>query len=345
MAFKVPFVIFNKCVFPVRLSTTVTVSLSSRLMLENDKELLVLSTASLDRKSSFRLLIEMRTQHAQSSLCAVVHVLQTLAQSQTEKMNFPTTFLQLFFERGKRFPEFIFVDQIVMDAFVVRKETKKDEEPKEDGKRSREAPTEEKDSKKLKTEVKLRLIPIKDGKVRWCAQFLSKTEADDLMKHLLEEMEWTQGEISMYGKKVKTPRLQSWMADESVNNVGLYQSQKQRPWTPPVQRIRESIESILQCKFDYVLINYYRNGQDYISFHADREAIPEGKNIIASLSLGATRRFILKHQIDATETIELSLLHGSLVTMEETTQQFWKHSVPKEKSVTLPRINLTFRIQ
>lgn len=89
----------------------------------------------------------------------------------------------------------------------------------------------------------------------------------------------------------------------------------------------------------------YRDGNDFIGFHRDDEADVPGKNVIASLSLGTTRKFVLKHYKDQrnTNTHTLSLAHGSLVVMMGDTQKDWRHGVPKDESVKTSRINLTFR--
>eukprot|EP01118_Nematostelium_gracile_P005071 TRINITY_DN16079_c0_g1_i1.p1 TRINITY_DN16079_c0_g1~~TRINITY_DN16079_c0_g1_i1.p1 ORF type:complete len:232 (-),score=84.02 TRINITY_DN16079_c0_g1_i1:34-729(-) len=197
--------------------------------------------------------------------------------------------------------------------------------------------------KKIKKE-QLDPILIKDGVLRWSKNFLSEEEADALYDHLVEELNWVQGEMTIYGKKVKTPRIQSWVADEDMVVKELFQKQKQHPWTPQLTVVRERIESILGCRFDYLLLNRYRDGNDYIGWHADREAIKEGKDHIASISLGAPRRFILRHN-KTNEKIEYSLTKGSLIVMEGATQANWKHTVPKQLTVKDQRINLTFRIK
>eukprot|EP01114_Cavostelium_apophysatum_P024779 TRINITY_DN9830_c0_g1_i2.p1 TRINITY_DN9830_c0_g1~~TRINITY_DN9830_c0_g1_i2.p1 ORF type:complete len:217 (-),score=41.03 TRINITY_DN9830_c0_g1_i2:120-770(-) len=189
---------------------------------------------------------------------------------------------------------------------------------------------------------KIDIIPITNGAVRYDKGFLPQDEADALFEHLMKVCKWEQGEIPMYGKKFLTPRKQSWMADADLPGTSLYQKQEKIVWTPEVSEVKKRLESLLGRRFNYVLFNLYRDGKDYISWHADKEAIPEDKNIVASVSLGATRRFLLKHNISK-ETLEYSLTNGSLITMEGEIQQYWKHTVPKEAKVTTPRINLTFR--
>ncbi len=186
---------------------------------------------------------------------------------------------------------------------------------------------------------------LEDGAiVMWLPDFMSKNDSEELFKHLYDGFEWFQSDMPMYGKIVKTPRLQCVMATEG-SKPSLYSKRAPLKWDPAVDKIREKIEKTLKMSksFDYVLMNLYRDGNDYISWHRDREAEGEGKNIIASLSLGATRKFILKH---STKEVEKTffLTSGSLIVMAGETQKSWKHTVPKEKKVTTPRINLTFRL-
>lgn len=198
------------------------------------------------------------------------------------------------------------------------------------------------------------------GRLKWDPNFLSKEEADDLFEHLMKTCNWVHGEVPFYGThtKVLTPRLQSWMAYEDTVVKDLFQKQKQIVWTDKVKITKEKLEKMLNCKFDYVLLNLYRNGKDMIAYHSDGEAIPEGKNIIASISLGETRKFLMKpksvlkkndennHSLDIKEEriVEYKLNHGSLIVMLGDTQKYWRHSIPKEESITKPRINMTFRI-
>eukprot|EP01132_Coremiostelium_polycephalum_P000454 gene454-574_t len=148
-------------------------------------------------------------------------------------------------------------------------------------------------------------------------------------------------EIQMWGKQIKLPRLQSCMADPDVRPL-IYQKQQAFPWTEPMLHLKTTLEELLNCKFDFVLINFYRDGRDYIGFHSDREAIDLDCRTIASVSLGATRRFLLRH-IKSKEQTEYSLNNGALIVMDGECQKHYKHSVPKELKILQPRINLTFR--
>jgi len=155
------------------------------------------------------------------------------------------------------------------------------------------------------------------------------------------------------GSSFKIPRMQSWMAESPYKVVkSLTQKQPALVWSEDIQALKKKIEEALdsRCIFDYVLINLYRDGTDSIGFHRDDEASGFSasgwpKNIIASVSLGEPRTFILQHKTDRNEeTLKYRLPSGSLIVMDGETQEYYVHSVPKEPEITKPRINLTFRV-
>jgi len=181
------------------------------------------------------------------------------------------------------------------------------------------------------------------GYVHFWKNFLTAERAGEIFTKLEETIDWKQSDFKIYGKPVKTPRLQCWMADNESVKADLYLKTPPKPWSEEIGTIKKAIETMVNFTFDYVLINKYRDGKDYIGFHADREHIAEGKNVIASISLGTPRRFVMRHKSKNLGTIEYALTTGSLLVMGGTTQKFWKHAVPKQLRVTSPRINLTFR--
>ena len=183
-----------------------------------------------------------------------------------------------------------------------------------------------------------------DGEVIVYPSFFAELESDRLFKQLLSTTYWRQDRIKMFGKEVDLPRLTAWYGDEGKSYK--YSGIKMNPdvWTPTLLLIKERVKKAIKLNFDSVLINLYRHGKDYMSWHSDDE-LELGKNpIIASVSFGATRRFQLRHKSNKDlDTVELSLTHGSLIIMKGSTQHFWKHQVPKTTKVSTPRINLTFR--
>ena len=182
-----------------------------------------------------------------------------------------------------------------------------------------------------------------DGHVEYCESFLSSYFSKQLFESLIT-LNFKQSEIYVSDEKtVLTPRLQAWMSDDNIN-ASIYTILNPNPWSKEVLILKNKLEEITQFKFDYVLINYYRDGKDYISYHSDREAIGDGKNVICSISLGETRKFVLKHLDKTIPKRTFFLENGSLIIMKgDNTQIYWKHTITKTTLVENPRINLTFR--
>ena len=113
-------------------------------------------------------------------------------------------------------------------------------------------------------------------------------------------------------------------------------------WTAVLAEVRRKVEAAANAPFNSVLLNFYRDGQDSIGYHSDAEPELGVNPIIASISLGSVRQFILKH-VKSGEKLKLDLAHGSLLVMGGTCQHHWVHGLPKTKAAVGPRINLTFR--
>ena len=101
------------------------------------------------------------------------------------------------------------------------------------------------------------------------------------------------------------------------------------------------MEEVTGETYNFTLVNYYADGSDSISYHSDSETFLGPEPCIASLSLGGTRNFHLRHT--KTKTVEKFVLaDGDMVVMRGRTQHEWEHSVPKRKNAE-GRINITFR--
>lgn len=182
------------------------------------------------------------------------------------------------------------------------------------------------------------------GRIEYIPDFLTQQKAAELYDHLLNNVNWDQGAYKMYGKVIKTPRLLSSMKDEEFKMEDAYKATVYNTggWTEPVKEVKEMIEKRLGIKIIYAQMNYYRNGKDYIGFHADRE-LDEG-GVIASISLGAERKFVLHKKLNKQKKYEFFLENGSLLTMDyKAANKNYKHSLPKAPKVTEGRINITFR--
>ncbi len=167
-------------------------------------------------------------------------------------------------------------------------------------------------------------------------------DADHLFQSLMAEVPWKHEQITLFGKPQTMPRLTCWMGDAAYTYSGL--TNVPAPWNENVQRIRDVAEKLSGTDFNGVLLNLYRDGRDSMGWHADDEAALDSAPIIASVSLGATRRFRFKPKPHHTaQALGVDLAHASVLVMRGATQKNWLHAVPKSAKKLAPRINLTFR--
>jgi alkylated DNA repair dioxygenase AlkB/uncharacterized protein YerC len=183
-----------------------------------------------------------------------------------------------------------------------------------------------------------------DGYVSLYENLFTPKESQNLFSKLLNHIPWQQDNIKRFGQSIPLPRLTAWYGDAGKSYT--YSGITMNPliWTPPLLRIKNKIEKITQHQFNSVLLNQYRHGKDSVAWHSDDEPELGKEPIIASVSFGATRQFMLKHKFKAEiKPITLNLTSGSLLLMKGKTQECWLHQVPKTGKEIAPRINLTFR--
>ncbi len=186
-------------------------------------------------------------------------------------------------------------------------------------------------------------ISIQDGELRLYPHFFSPEEREPFFTQLKENINWQQEEIKLYGRSIPLPRLTAWFGDEGKTYMYSGITVEPEPWTPTLSKIKRRIEEVSNVTFNSVLLNYYRNERDSVSWHSDDE--PElGKDpIIGSVSFGDVRTFQLKHKTDKSLKISKDLPDGSYLVMAGSTQHHWLHQIPKRTRKIGPRINLTFR--
>ncbi|PZO26007.1 MAG: alpha-ketoglutarate-dependent dioxygenase AlkB [Flavobacteriaceae bacterium] len=191
--------------------------------------------------------------------------------------------------------------------------------------------------------TKADLVSIRNGEYIYFPNFFSRSESDIYFQKLKADILWKQESMHMYGKEVLFPRLTAWYGDNdkpySFSGITL----EPLSWTKELLEIKNKIEPISKTKFNSVLLNKYRDGNDSISWHTDAEKELGTNPIIGSVNFGATRKFQLRH-IETKEKIEIELAHGSLLIMQGELQHFWQHQVPKTAKKINERINLTFRV-
>ena len=172
---------------------------------------------------------------------------------------------------------------------------------------------------------------------------LGLSAADAAFTALRTKIAWRQDHLRMFGELVPVPRLEAWIADEGLDYTYSGIHHDPDPWIDELIELRELSSAHAGSTFNSVLCNLYRDGNDGVDWHADDEPEFGQLPVIASLSLGATRRFDLRRVDDHSVKVELDLHHGDLVIMRGTTQLLWRHRVPKTKKLVGERINLTFR--
>lgn len=187
------------------------------------------------------------------------------------------------------------------------------------------------------------LVLKRDGlDISYQENFVIPEIADQWFERLLHETAWQQDTITVYGKKHLTPRLSYWMGESWMSYSYSQHTMQPHPWQALPLTIKHTIETATGERFNSVLINYYRDGQDSNGWHADDELELGLEPVIASLSLGVARDFHLRNKQDHSDKYTLCLENGSLLMMRGSTQTRWQHHVPKRASAG-PRINLTFR--
>lgn len=191
--------------------------------------------------------------------------------------------------------------------------------------------------------MSLEQITLADGSLAYDPAFLSPDEAEPLLQQLSEQLSWRQDRIRLFGKEHAIPRLQLFMGEPGIRYRYSNLTLETVPWHPAVKQLKELIEAESGFPFNAVLLNLYRNGQDSMGWHSDDEP-EQGQNpVIASVSLGETRRFLLRRKDNHKTRYEIALPNGSLLLMAGALQHFWQHSVPRTQKPRQPRINLTFR--
>lgn len=189
----------------------------------------------------------------------------------------------------------------------------------------------------------MEIIPLPNAMIAFYPQFLSTSQANELFETLYKETPWQQDPITVFGKTYPQPRLTALYGNNglpySYSNIVM----QPHPFTQKMNVLLKKIETVSKTVFTSVLMNLYRDGMDSNGWHSDDEKELGMNPVIASLSLGTTRMFHLRHKFDKSQRHKMELTHGSLLLMSGETQHQWQHQIPKTKKTVGPRINLTFR--
>jgi alkylated DNA repair dioxygenase AlkB len=186
--------------------------------------------------------------------------------------------------------------------------------------------------------TELQPLPIVDGQLHFL-QHLA-LEGDDILQRLIDETAWRADTITVWGKQHVQPRLCAWYGEARYRYSGM--TLEPLPFTALQLDIKGAVELASGHRFNSVLLNYYRDERDSMGFHCDDEAELGLQPVIASVSFGDPRTFILKHKRLPT-TVKIALGNGSLLLMAGDTQANWRHGIDKQRQPCGARVNLTFR--
>ncbi len=197
----------------------------------------------------------------------------------------------------------------------------------------------------------LQPLPLQDAEIALDPDWLPVQEAARLLAALQAAIPWQVHRIRMFGREVDSPRLSCWIGDPGAIYTYSRTTFEPRPWPATLLPVRARLREATGIDFNSVLANLYRDGRDYMGWHSDNEPALGPRPVIASVSLGATRRFVLKHRgatagpgiHDGPRSLALPLNAGSLLLMRGDTQRHYRHALPRTAKAIGPRVNLTFR--
>lgn len=186
-------------------------------------------------------------------------------------------------------------------------------------------------------------IPLRDAQLDFDPRWLTVMDADALFARLRADITWVTHRIRLFGREVDSPRLSCWIGDPGTAYTYSGARFEPHPWPAALLALRERLRHDVGVPFNSVLANLYRDGRDSMGWHSDDERELGVEPVIASISLGAARRFVLRHRRDPDSKLALDLPHGSLLLMRGQTQRHWRHALPRTARPMGERINLTFR--
>ena len=173
--------------------------------------------------------------------------------------------------------------------------------------------------------------------------WLTTDEARRWQAQLEQQLLWQQPIVQVYGKRHRVPRMTVFLANQGIHYRYSGAIHKGCGWPEWFKPLLQQVNEACETDFNGCLLNLYRHGEDRMGWHADDEPEIDQRAPIASLSLGATRDFQLRHRSTPTRRMSMPLADGDLLVMHPGCQSRWMHSVPQRRKVRSTRINLTFR--
>lgn len=186
------------------------------------------------------------------------------------------------------------------------------------------------------------LLPA-DGVANYHGVIIGTADQQRFFERLLADVPWQQDEAVIFGRRIVTSRKVAWHGDADYAYTYSGSTKHALPWTSELRELKALTERASGATYNTCLLNLYHHGGEGMGWHSDDEKMLVANAAIASISLGAERKFCLKHKRDPERKVSVVLESGSLLVMKDETQTHWLHSLPKSKKITVPRINLTFR--
>ena len=194
------------------------------------------------------------------------------------------------------------------------------------------------------SETKWILYDLPDADMALFENIFTNQESKKLYRNLIDNIQWRQDKIKIFGKLIDQPRLTAFYGDK--NKEYAYSGIVMKPieWNDDLLFIKNRVEEVAKIKFSSVLLNYYRDGKDSMGWHSDDEKELGLNPVIGSVSFGQSRVFQMRHKFRKDiNKVDIALTNGSFLLMKGTTQHFWQHQIPKTKRELASRINLNFR--
>lgn len=181
-----------------------------------------------------------------------------------------------------------------------------------------------------------------DGEVLYLGKVFNRKEVAQYYQTFLEKIPWKNDEAIIFGKHHITKRKVAWFGDNTYSYKYSGITKQAHIWTPELLQLKQKVEELSATTYNSCLLNLYHDGEEGMGWHSDAEKTLLDNGTIASVTLGAERKFSFKHK-ESKQRIDVLLENGSLLLMKGTTQKNWLHRLPPTKKVFSPRINLTFR--
>jgi alkylated DNA repair dioxygenase AlkB len=181
-----------------------------------------------------------------------------------------------------------------------------------------------------------------DGVTNYHGVVLNNEQCNFYYDELMQKINWKNDEAIIFGKRIITKRKVAWYGESEYFYTYSKVTKKANLWIPELLELKAVVEKESNETYNSCLLNLYHSGDEGMAYHSDGEKMMKKDGAIASLSLGAERKFSFKHKKNK-QRIDVILERGSLLVMKEGTQTNWLHRLPPTKKVNSPRINLTFR--